>query len=93
VVSVTPSASGAEHFEDIANVRLRFANGCVANLTASRVNPERLRKIRVFSAAPAPCYVSLDYRLRRVSSTDWRERTSRRARCGESCCRRKTRRL
>jgi predicted dehydrogenase len=48
--------------EDIANVRLRFANGCVANLTASRVNPERLRKIRVFSTAPAPCYVSLDYR-------------------------------
>jgi len=48
--------------EDIANARLRFANGCVANLTASRVNPERMRKIRVFSAGPAPCYVSLDYR-------------------------------
>ena len=35
--------------EDIANARLRFANGCVANLTASRISPERLRKIRVFS--------------------------------------------
>ena len=35
--------------EDIANARLRFANGCVANLTASRVSPEQMRKIRVFS--------------------------------------------
>lgn len=48
--------------EDIANARLRFANGCVANLTASRVSPERLRKIRVFSGGADPCYVSLDYR-------------------------------
>jgi len=48
--------------EDIANARLRFANGCVANLTASRVSPERMRKIRVFSAGPEPCYISLDYR-------------------------------
>ena len=49
--------------EDIANVRLRFANGCVANLTASRVSPERMRKIRVFSGGKAPAYISLDYRL------------------------------
>lgn len=48
--------------EDIANARLRFANGCVANLTASRVSPERMRKIRVFSAKPTPSYISLDYR-------------------------------
>jgi predicted dehydrogenase len=48
--------------EDIANVRIRFANGCVANLTASRVSPERMRKIRVFSAAPVTSYISLDYR-------------------------------
>ncbi len=47
--------------EDIANARLRFANGCVANLTASRVSPERLRKIRVFSSGPMTSYVSLDY--------------------------------
>jgi predicted dehydrogenase len=48
--------------EDIANARLRFANGCVANLTASRVSPERMRKIRVFSGPANPCYISLDYR-------------------------------
>src|SRR6202142_592679 len=49
--------------EDIANVRLRFANGCVANLTASRISPERMRKIRVFSGPANPCYISLDYRV------------------------------
>jgi predicted dehydrogenase len=48
--------------EDIANARLRFANGCVANLTVSRVSPERMRKIRVFSAGAMPTYISLDYR-------------------------------
>ena len=49
--------------EDIASVRLRFANGCVANLTASRVCPEPMRKIRVFSGPTNPCYISLDYRV------------------------------
>ncbi len=44
--------------EDIANVRLRFANGCVANLTCSRVSAERMRKIRVFTSTS---YISLDY--------------------------------
>ncbi len=48
--------------EDIANARLRFANGCVANLTASRVSPDRMRKIRVFSGGATPSYISLDYR-------------------------------
>jgi predicted dehydrogenase len=50
--------------EDIANARLRFANGCVANLTASRISPERMRKIRVFSggAGASATYISLDYR-------------------------------
>ncbi|MEY2409655.1 MAG: hypothetical protein QOF48_2325 [Verrucomicrobiota bacterium] len=48
--------------EDIANARLRFANGCVANLTASRISPERMRKIRVFSGPQNTCYISLDYR-------------------------------
>ncbi|MBT6659222.1 MAG: Gfo/Idh/MocA family oxidoreductase, partial [Verrucomicrobia bacterium] len=48
--------------EDIANARLRFSNGCVANLTVSRVSPESLRKIRVFSGGDEPGYVSLDYR-------------------------------
>ena len=44
--------------EDIANVRLAFANGCIANITASRISPERMRKIRVFFD---DAYVSLDY--------------------------------
>ncbi len=44
--------------EDIANARIRFENGCVANLTASRISPERLRKLRVFQS---DAYVSLDY--------------------------------
>ena len=48
--------------EDIANARLRFANGCVANLTVSRVSPDRMRKIRVFSGGATPSYISLDYR-------------------------------
>jgi predicted dehydrogenase len=48
--------------EDIANARLRFENGCVANLTVSRVSPERMRKIRVFSGGDVPSYISLDYR-------------------------------
>lgn len=48
---------------DIANARLRFANGCIANLTVSRISPERMRKIRVFSGPTNPCYISLDYRL------------------------------
>jgi predicted dehydrogenase len=48
--------------EDIANARLRFANGCVANVTVSRVSPERMRKIRVFSGGPMKSYISLDYR-------------------------------
>jgi predicted dehydrogenase len=48
--------------EDIANARLRFANGCVANLTVSRVSAERMRKIRVFSGGASTSYISLDYR-------------------------------
>jgi len=44
--------------EDIANARLRFENGCVANITSSRISPERMRKIRVFQEDG---YLSLDY--------------------------------
>ena len=44
--------------EDIANVRLEFANGCVANLTASRLALKTERKIRIFSEQ---AYLSLDY--------------------------------
>src|SRR5277367_6566737 len=43
---------------DIANVRLQFASGCVANFTASRVSTERVRKLRFFQPRQ---YVSLDY--------------------------------
>ena len=43
---------------DIANVRLAFANGCIANLTASRVSTEKVRKLRLFQPQE---YISLDY--------------------------------
>ena len=43
---------------DIANVRLEFESGCVANLTASRVSAERVRKLRIFLRDR---YYSLDY--------------------------------
>jgi hypothetical protein len=43
---------------DIANVRLAFPGGCVANLTASRVSTERVRKLRLFQPRQ---YISLDY--------------------------------
>jgi predicted dehydrogenase len=43
---------------DIANVRLRFASGCIANLTASRISRDRVRKIRWFQH---DAYVSIDY--------------------------------
>jgi predicted dehydrogenase len=43
---------------DIANVRLEFATGCVANLTASRVSTERIRKLRFFQPRQ---YISIDY--------------------------------
>ncbi len=45
-------------FEDIANVRLRFENGCVCNITASRLTPKSQRKIRIFQES---AYISLDY--------------------------------
>lgn len=44
--------------EDIANVRLSFESGCVANITASRISPDPMRKIRVFFE---DAYISLDY--------------------------------
>jgi predicted dehydrogenase len=43
---------------DIANVRLQFPNGCVANLTASRISTERVRKLRLFQPSQ---YLSLDF--------------------------------
>ncbi|MCM8780113.1 MAG: lipid-A-disaccharide synthase, partial [Candidatus Omnitrophica bacterium] len=46
-------------FEDIANARITFENGCVANITASRVSDETMRKIRIFQKN---AYISLDYK-------------------------------
>lgn len=43
---------------DIANVRLQFGSGCIANLTASRVSTEKVRKLRLFQPRQ---YLSLDY--------------------------------
>lgn len=48
---------------DIANARLRFANGCIANVTASRVSLKRERKLRVFQA---DAYFSVDFDQRQV---------------------------
>jgi len=63
--------------EDIANVRLHFEDGCVANV--SRISPERMRKIRIFQE---DAYLSLDYQnqsgeiYRRVGRQIWRDRAS-----------------
>jgi predicted dehydrogenase len=46
---------------DIANARLRFANGCVANVTASRISTDRVRKLRIFQP---DAYLSIDYAQR-----------------------------
>ncbi len=50
---------------DLANVRLEFATGCVANLTASRVSSERVRKLRMFEP---DAYHSIDYAEQSVSA-------------------------
>jgi predicted dehydrogenase len=52
---------------DIANARLRFANGCIANLTASRISRDRVRKIRFFQPA---AYLSIDYAAQKLEM--WR---------------------
>ncbi|MCF6285423.1 MAG: Gfo/Idh/MocA family oxidoreductase [Candidatus Hydrogenedentes bacterium] len=63
---VSLDASGVAVFsesEDIANVRLRFASGCVANLTCSRVSLDAMRKIRIFEKN---AYLSTDYSAQEV---------------------------
>jgi predicted dehydrogenase len=52
---------------DIANARLKFANGCIANLTASRISRDQVRKIRFFQRNT---YLSVDYRAQEVEA--WR---------------------
>ena len=49
---------------DIANVRLQFANGCVANVTASRISMKTERKMRIFEPNS---YVSVDFQNRKLS--------------------------
>jgi predicted dehydrogenase len=56
---------------DIANARLRFANGCIANLTASRISRDRVRKIRFFQPS---AYLSIDYAAQKIDL--WRLDTS-----------------
>jgi predicted dehydrogenase len=48
---------------DIANARIRFANGCIANLTASRISRDRVRKIRFFQPE---AYLSIDYATQKL---------------------------
>lgn len=48
---------------DIANARLKFSNGCIANLTASRISRDRVRKIRFFQPRT---YVSIDYAAQKL---------------------------
>jgi predicted dehydrogenase len=72
--------------EDICNARLTFANGCVANLTASRLAMKTERKLRVFSM---DAYVSIDYQkkygifVRRTGNVDSIRDTVARIRSGE----------
>jgi predicted dehydrogenase len=52
---------------DIANARLKFASGCIANLTASRISRDKVRKVRFFQR---DSYVSIDYASKEVEA--WR---------------------
>lgn len=49
---------------DIANARLQFENGCVANVTASRASRETMRKMRIFQQ---DAYISIDFQSRKIS--------------------------
>ena len=60
---------------DIANARIAFSGGCVANLTASRVSTTRMRKLRLFQR---DAYISVDYQARQGAI--FRRRTGRDAR-------------
>jgi DUF1009 family protein/predicted dehydrogenase len=69
------SASGISvltSLPDIATVRMEFANGAVANLTASRISTKNMRKLRIFQEN---CYFSADYGVKRAYAV-YRERES-----------------
>ena len=51
-------------FLDIANARIEFENGCIANVTASRVSKEKMRKIRIFQST---AYFSIDFVSQRIT--------------------------
>jgi predicted dehydrogenase len=61
--------------EDIANARLAFAGGCIANLTASRISDDPVRRIRVFQE---DSYLSIDYKEQTVELARMRGRRIRR---------------
>jgi predicted dehydrogenase len=76
VLSIVPSAVVAVEAvgvavltarPDIANARLKFASGCIANITASRISKDRVRKIRIFQR---DAYLSVDYASQEVER--WR---------------------
>ena len=60
---------------DIANARLRFATGCIANVTASRISKERVRKIRFFQP---DAYISIDYAEQEVEGYRLKRREAQR---------------
>lgn len=60
----------SEH-EDIVNARLKFANGCIADLVASRMNPDAKRQMQVWSANGC---VSIDFQTREVTNYSPSER-------------------
>lgn len=64
--------------EDIANARIHFESGCIANVTVSRVTPKPLRKLRVFQD---DAYISLDYRAQTMEV--FRRKVNERAKPGE----------
>jgi predicted dehydrogenase len=61
---------------DLANARIALASGCVANITASRVSAERVRKLRVI--LPNEAYFSLDYQKQEVKGYRLSEEKSQR---------------
>jgi predicted dehydrogenase len=55
---------------DIANARIKFASGCIANITASRISRDKVRKVRFFQPDMPDVYVSIDYAAQELEA--WR---------------------
>ena len=73
---------------DIANARLRFSTGCIANVTASRISKERVRKIRFFQP---DAYMSIDYAEQEVEGYRLKRREGQRPRFRGASCRSRAR--